>query len=202
MSSPHKAKIALATICIGDAYVEWWNRFASRNWQSYAQRCGYALEVLREPLDRLLLRVELVALVDQRHLDDVAFDLRLERLRPVEVEDYASAVARLDHVDAAKRDVLDHPLRRPEAVDGVEEVERDARRRRDGETRRRVGGRVLEREAHDGAARSSLRHRHRVDAIGRLRMDGGGHGQSEQHQQPRARAEGPSRPRHDIAEES
>ena len=96
---------------------------------------------LREPLHRLLLRVELVALVDQRHEHGVAFDLRLEGLRPVEIEDDARPVARLDHVDAAQRDVVDGPLRRAEAVGGVEEIEGDARRRRDGEARRRIGRR-------------------------------------------------------------
>ena len=62
--------------------------------------------------------------------------VRLERLRPVEVEHDARAVAGLDHVDAAQRDVVDGALRRAEAVAGVEEVERDPRRSRDRESGR------------------------------------------------------------------
>ncbi len=96
---------------------------------------------LGEPLHDLRLGVQLLALVEQRHQHGVALDLRLERLRPVEVEDDARPVARLDHVDAAQRDVVDRALRGAEAVAGVEKVERDARRRRDREARGRIGRR-------------------------------------------------------------
>ena len=48
-------------------------------------------------------------------------------------------------------------LRRAEAVGGVEEVERDARRARDGEARRRIGRRALELEAHHDAAGARAR---------------------------------------------
>ena len=67
--------------------------------------------------------------------------LRRERLRLVEVEHDARAVAGLDHVEAAQGGLVDRPLRGAEAVAGVEEVERDARRARDGEAGGRIGGR-------------------------------------------------------------
>ena len=93
---------------------------------------------LGEPLHDLRLGVELLALVEQRHQHRVALDRGLERLRPVEVEHDARAVAGLDHVDAAQRGIVDLALRGAETVGGVEEVERDARRARDREARRRI----------------------------------------------------------------
>jgi hypothetical protein len=47
-------RTALATLCIGQPYIDWWTRFASRSWQAYAARCGYALEVFQGPLDSSL----------------------------------------------------------------------------------------------------------------------------------------------------
>ena len=65
--------------------------------------CDVAGPRLGEALHRLRLGVELLALVEQRDQDGVALDLRLERLRPVEVEHDARPVAGLDHVEAAQR---------------------------------------------------------------------------------------------------
>jgi hypothetical protein len=45
-----------------------------------------------ELLHDLLLRVELLALVEERDHDRIALDLRFERLRPIQVEDDARAV--------------------------------------------------------------------------------------------------------------
>ena len=88
-------------------------------------RLGEALHGLLARADRLL--------VGQRHDHRAAFDRGLERLRLVEVEHDARAVAGLDDVEAAQRGFVDRALRRAEAVGGVEEVERDPRRARDGE---------------------------------------------------------------------
>ena len=157
---------------------------------------------LGEPLDRLRLGVQLVALVDQRHQHRVALDLRFERLRPVEIEDDARPVAGLDHVDAAQRDILDRPLRRAETVARIEEIEGDPRRRRDGEARGRIGGGVLQHELDDRASRSPLGHRHRIDAVGRLRERRAGRDQRQQGQEPRARAAGRSHPGHDVVKQN
>ena len=54
---------------------------------------------------------------------------------------------------------------------------------------------------HDRPSGCSLRHRHRVDAVG-LRMDCAGRDEDEHRQEPGARTEGPSRPGRGIAEES
>ena len=48
-------------------------------------------------------------LVVERHDDRVAFELGLERLRLVEIEHDARAIAGLDHVQAAQRGFVDRP---------------------------------------------------------------------------------------------
>ncbi len=157
---------------------------------------------LGESLHRLLLGVELIALVDESHQHGVALDLCFERLRPVEIEDDTRPVAGLDHVDAAQRDVLDQPLGRAETIAGVDEIESDPRRRRDREARGRIGGRVLQHELDDRPPRRAFRHRHRIDAVGRLRVRRAGAEEREQGQEPRARAAGRSRPGHDVVNEN
>ena len=84
------------------------------------------VDIARPRLGEALTPVRLGAdggrLVEQRDQHGVAFDLRLERLRLVEVEHDARPVARLDHVEAAQRRLADF-LRcvRAEPVGRVEE---------------------------------------------------------------------------------
>ena len=44
-------KIAIVTLCVGQRYLELWRKYCARNWQAYAARHGYALEILEAPLD-------------------------------------------------------------------------------------------------------------------------------------------------------
>jgi hypothetical protein len=43
---------AIVTLCIGPNYISWWDKYASRSWRAYSEKHNYALEILREPLDR------------------------------------------------------------------------------------------------------------------------------------------------------
>jgi hypothetical protein len=45
------AKTAIATLCIGAEYVDYWNEFCAKSWRAYAQRHGYAIEVINEAID-------------------------------------------------------------------------------------------------------------------------------------------------------
>ena len=118
---------------------------------------GKALHILRARLgDRLVV---------QRDQHRAALHPRVERLRTVEVEDDARAIARLDDVEAAQPRLVHGLDRGAEAVGRVEEVERDPRRARDGEGRRWIGRRALEVEAHHHAARACPGHGDVFEAV-------------------------------------
>ena len=126
----------------------------------------------------------------------VALDRGLERLRLVEVEHDARAVARLDHVQAAQRRFVHRALGRAQVVGRVEEVERDARRARDGEA-----SPADSRAAPSSWKRTTTRPelaretRHVLEAVGCLRIRRAGQHKSEESDQcgrptssPRARS--------------
>jgi hypothetical protein len=98
-----------------------------------------------------------------------AVDLRVVAHRARKLEHHARAVSGLHDVDAAQiafRDLLHVASHR---VARIREVERDPRRIGYGETGGRIGGRLLERHAHQHTPARLRRHVHRFDGV-RLRL--------------------------------
>jgi len=44
-------KTAIVTLAIGDTYLERWRRLCEPGWRAYAEKCGYDLLVIDQPLD-------------------------------------------------------------------------------------------------------------------------------------------------------
>ena len=42
---------AIVTLAIGEKHLAYWRQYCERSWRAYAERCGYDLLVLTEPLD-------------------------------------------------------------------------------------------------------------------------------------------------------
>jgi len=43
---------AIVTLAVGEPHLAYWRKYCERSWNEYAQKCGYDLIVVTEPLDR------------------------------------------------------------------------------------------------------------------------------------------------------